>query len=141
MAEELISSTYQQTEEFVSETVNCKECGTLVWATDIPSKMTGFCWRCEIKRLKAVSKHFEDENSQLREHLGMAIKERDYYSSSLFVSLDRIRHILYYYYRPEITEAIILWREWKDGIDLLNPPPQVDEIFKKLEPLKNQDNV
>lgn len=125
----------------MSETVNCSECGTLVWATDIPSKRTGFCWRCEIKRLQTINEQFDEQNEELRASLAMVTKERDYYSSSLFVTLERIRYILFYYYRPEVTEAIVMWREWKDGIDLLNPPPQVDEIFEKLEPLKTQKTV
>ena len=32
-------------------TTNCATCGTLVWKTDVPSKKTGNCWHCEIKRL------------------------------------------------------------------------------------------
>jgi hypothetical protein len=67
-------------------------------------------------------------------------KERDYYSSSLMVSLERIRYILFYYFRPETKQAIIIWREWKGGIDLLRPPKEVDEIFEKLEPSKKKSS-
>lgn len=40
----------------MQETTNCKndECGALVYVTDVPFKKSGFCWRCEIKRLKNI---------------------------------------------------------------------------------------
>lgn len=46
------------------KTVNCKSCGALVYDHDIPSKKTGYCWRCQVhyltaenKRLRAALEH------------------------------------------------------------------------------------
>jgi len=42
-------------------TTNCKMCETLVYETDIPTKRTGNCWRCEIERLRSEIARLEQE--------------------------------------------------------------------------------
>ena len=128
------------------ETVNCNACGALTWATDIPSKKTGFCWRCEIKRLnhvdcaqksmKAANVKLVDEIEELRENLAMATRDLDHHKTALFVTAARLRVLLFHFSSVEVEAAVATWLEGNGGeIDLLNPPKEVDEMFKKLEPL------
>jgi len=42
------------------DTTNCNTCGALVYRIDVPSKKTGNCWRCEVKRQrKLIVEHTE----------------------------------------------------------------------------------
>lgn len=36
------------------KTENCATCKALVWETDVPTKTTGNCWRCEVRRLQGA---------------------------------------------------------------------------------------
>ena len=128
------------------ETVNCNSCGALTWATDIPSQKTGFCWRCEIKRLsyvdhaqenmKAANVKLVDEIEELRKNLAMATRDLDHHKTALFVTAARLRVLLLHFSSVEIEAAVATWLEGDEGeIDLLNPPKEVDELFQKLEPL------
>jgi hypothetical protein len=59
-----------------TETTNCVTCGALVYVTDVPSKLTGNCWRCEVKRLKAFCddrSKFERERDVAQARISKAI--------------------------------------------------------------------
>lgn len=119
----------------MSEPVNCKHCKTLVWATDIPSKKTGFCWRCEIKRIQSISKQFSDQNEGLRNDIEVVARERDQYKKALFKTITRLRVLLFFFSSVEVETAVARWLEGEEGkMDLLNPPSVVDEMLQELEP-------
>jgi len=48
-------------------TANCSTCGALVWEINIPTKKTGNCWRCEVKRLNSVIKEKDKKIAELGE--------------------------------------------------------------------------
>lgn len=119
----------------MSETVNCKYCRTLIWTTDVPSKKSGFCWRCEIKRLESISKQFSDQNEGLRADIEIVAKDRDRYKKALFKTVTRLRVLLFYFSSSEVETAVARWLEGDEGkMDLLNPPSVVDELLQELDP-------
>lgn len=36
------------------DVTNCRTCKALVYALTVPTKSTGNCWRCEVKRLQGM---------------------------------------------------------------------------------------
>jgi len=129
------------------ETTNCKDCGALVYVTDVPSKKTGNCWRCEVKRLKSVDHAFKSqkaanlqlvqENEQLKEELATAKKTIDGHCYALFETCYRMQLIVMYYGTPEVQAAVDAFLgDYEDGMDWFNPPPAVDENLEKLEHFK-----
>lgn len=55
------------------ETTNCKneKCRALVYADEVPTKETGYCWRCEVDRLKRYERdllvHLKTEKKKVFE--------------------------------------------------------------------------
>ena len=60
-------------------TTHCasETCGALVWKIDVPSKRTGNCWRCEVKRLNAEVKRLKesDDASHCETQLLLELKD------------------------------------------------------------------
>jgi len=132
----------------MQETTNCKKCGALVYVADVPSKKSGFCWRCEVKRLNAVE-HAEKsmraanlqlvaEIKQLKEEKSALEEENERLRYTAFETCHRMQLIVLYYGRPEVQAAIDAWLEPDEdgGSDWFNPPPGVDENLEKLEHFK-----
>lgn len=71
----------------MQETTNCKKCGALVYMSDVPSNKSGFCWRCEVKRLKSVEhaeKSMRATNHQLvAEIKGLKERLQDLHAESM----------------------------------------------------------
>jgi len=129
------------------KTTNCKECRTLVYETDIPSKKSGLCWRCELDRLKNVQhaeKSMRATNDMLLAEIESLKKDKSSLQQQLnaqtyklFETCNRLQFIVMYNGEPEVKAAIDAFLgDHEDGMDWLNPPPEVDENLEKLENFK-----
>lgn len=100
--------------------VNCANCGTSVSKATIPNRANGNCWRCETNRLEARIKVVESE------HDGM--------SAALYKTLSRLGVILFHKDDELVGDAIEAWLgDVEEGVDLVEPPPEVDELFEQVE--------
>ena len=76
----------------MSNTTNCKNepCQALVYVTDVPSTKSGFCWRCEVKRLRGELKEARDATAIVQGHLRVWQEE----CATLRVELEQARQDL-----------------------------------------------